>query len=895
MAGNSLGTLTLDLVARIGGFVEPIRQAENQTDQSFGNMGEHAKQFGVAVGAAMLASAAAIGAMTVETIHNANEIARLSVIAGTSTKEFQRMTAGAKAFGFEQDALADILKDVQEKFGEYSSIGGGGALDFFEQIAPKVGVTADMFEKLSGAQALQLYVDSMEKAGVGTKEMIYYMESLASESSKLLPLLKNGGEVATLFGDAAERAGVILDEKTIAKSNELKGALYLLDLQVSGIKNNIASELIPTLLDLSEAFSAQSEDDKMIDWTKHLDNALRGVGATVLSLIGTMHTLGKLALVVPSSLGPAFTKTEKPLEKIWQNMKDGFKDAVDTNNEYGKRVDDLLLGNQVSDETRKIGEALGASELAQQAEASREAGALMLADKQAALNAYIRLNASELENVRFKYADMRKEITANTKFSVDEKAKATAAVNQAEAKELADVKKRLSDEAKAKADAAQLVKEQKAQDLKTYALMNATELDQIKATYAAEREALTKKTGWSANERKRALTAINDAEKQAIDDYNNKIASSLDVYADMNKTELELVRDKYNDMRKEVDKNIEYTKEQREQAYENIRKAENKEVNDSKMAIRTKYDDLLRIEMDYQAELKRIRESDLDDETKKKYVSVATNTYNKTMDQQLKPFSDLTGRLNGDLGDDNFDNLKEKYELEKELILQYTLDNEMARQELLTKLQDEYHNAQMMTTMAYGSDIAGSMAEIMSQMGDDQSKAYKVMFALSKAFAIADSIMKIQQGIAAAAANPFPYNIAAMASVAAATAGLVGNIRSVRMVGQAHDGIMSVPDSGTWNLQKGERVLPQDTAQRLDNTLERIDAGGSASGINVNIENYGSSKQFDVQQIDAQTVRIIARDEVARGAGRAVAADLSNPNSDVSKGMQRNLQVERRR
>jgi len=65
----------------------------------------------------------------------------------------------------------------------------------------------------------------------------------------------------------------------------------------------------------------------------------------------------------------------------------------------------------------------------------------------------------------------------------------------------------------------------------------------------------------------------------------------------------------------------------------------------------------------------------------------------------------------------------------------------------------------------------------------EQSGIYKAAFAASKAFAIAQSLVSIQQGIAMAAANPFPYNIAAMASVAAATASIVSNLSSVADVG----------------------------------------------------------------------------------------------------------------
>ncbi|MEQ4508992.1 MAG: phage tail length tape measure family protein, partial [Dickeya sp.] len=63
-----------------------------------------------------------------------------------------------------------------------------------------------------------------------------------------------------------------------------------------------------------------------------------------------------------------------------------------------------------------------------------------------------------------------------------------------------------------------------------------------------------------------------------------------------------------------------------------------------------------------------------------------------------------------------------------------------------------------------------STAEIMRTGFGEQSAIYKVAFAASKAFAIADSMVKIQQAIASGAVSaPYPANIIAMASIAAQT------------------------------------------------------------------------------------------------------------------------------
>lgn len=79
------------------------------------------------------------------------------------------------------------------------------------------------------------------------------------------------------------------------------------------------------------------------------------------------------------------------------------------------------------------------------------------------------------------------------------------------------------------------------------------------------------------------------------------------------------------------------------------------------------------------------------------------------------------------------------------------------------------------------STMFGDIADITKAWAGEQSGVYKAMFAISKAFAIADATVKIAQGIAAAAANPWPLNLFAMASVIAATASIVSSIQSVQL------------------------------------------------------------------------------------------------------------------
>ena len=152
----------------------------NSLQNALGSLGTNV---GTAVAAAAGAAVVALGGISTATINAATEIQNLSRMSNALPSEFQGWAAGARTVGIEQDKLADILKDMNDRVGDFISTGGGPMADFFEVIAPKVGVTADMFRKLSGPQALQLYVDSLQKANLNQQDMTFYMEAIASDLS----------------------------------------------------------------------------------------------------------------------------------------------------------------------------------------------------------------------------------------------------------------------------------------------------------------------------------------------------------------------------------------------------------------------------------------------------------------------------------------------------------------------------------------------------------------------------------------------------------------------------------------------------------------------------------------------------------------------------------------
>jgi phage-related minor tail protein len=190
----------------------------------------------------------------------------------------------------------------------------------------------------------------------------------------------------------------------------------------------------------------------------------------------------------------------------------------------------------------------------------------------------------------------------------------------------------------------------------------------------------------------------------------------------------------------------------------------------------------------------------------------------------------------------------------------------------------------------------------------EQSGIYKAAFAASKAFAIAQSLVAIQQGIAMAAANPFPYNIAAMASVAAATASIVSNLSAVADVGfktGGYTGNMGVNSvAGAVHGQEyvfdaaatkkiGVSNLDSIRKNGLDATLSKQGFGTGAQ--NVDSSSNNSVKQsnhieqnFNLQGVTPDQLNRSMAEAASKGATDALkqtAMQISKGNGDVGKAM----------
>ncbi len=273
----SLYTLTVDLLLKTAAFERDSGKAVRLTERNMARLTTAAKVAGAAIGTAIVAGTTATIAWTREVATLSREMDNFASVSKSTSVEFQRMAVGAETAGVGAEKLADQFKDFNEKVGEFLATGGGGMKDFFDQVAPKIGITKEAFRGLSGPQGLQLYFNSLEKAGLSQEKMSFYLESMASDTTALIPLLRNGGQGFNRWAQAAASAGAIIDGDTSKALARLRDVTTEAGLAFRGIKVQVAEGALPAMQDFADLVTDQGFKDGLTTITTGVIEATTGI------------------------------------------------------------------------------------------------------------------------------------------------------------------------------------------------------------------------------------------------------------------------------------------------------------------------------------------------------------------------------------------------------------------------------------------------------------------------------------------------------------------------------------------------------------------------------------------------------------------------------------------
>ncbi|HFZ0477991.1 phage tail tape measure protein [Klebsiella pneumoniae] len=796
MAGKSLGTLTIDLIAKVGGFVQGMDKAERASQKWRDQVKKDAKEIStsiIAIGAAAATAAVGIGAAGLAIVKNTaqqvTEADRWAKSLKMSTQDLLSWQYAAEQAGLTGDNIADIFKDINDKVGDAVLNKSGEAA----QALDTLGLSAQKLAQQSPDKQLMAISEALQKIPTQAGKT-NILESLGNDLSKMLPLFDNNNEKLKQFIQLSKDFGVAPPQEDI--DNLVKVNQFFQDIETGarGLKMEIASGLAKVdLTPLQDGL-----DDIRDVFTDPA--VLQGLSDLVGEAISLAGVVGRIA----GGLGAIATYTRSRIGAVSGNY-----NAADES-DIAQRIEFLnKRGNQSKEQK------------------------------------------DELDFLTKRLQFLRAIKSSLTPEEVDKGADGLTSL--------------LSDMG-----------------------IQPPTGDDYKLGKGESNQKVTTKSNPTENAFKNRLL---DLQKQAalIETTGKKTAEVTElekVNFDITSGNLKKLSEAQKNQLRDAAKFLDSKKEELRLNQENAKVAEYVSgLERQNKLIKQGYDSEFIGRYSGDRERSRMQER-----------NSIQQEYEGNREDLLKQYQ------SGDIS-------KSLYDAETEA-LQDALNKRLEIQNDYYKQQDELHNdysaglisgfaAQATAAMDLYSTMQQVGAQTFSSMTDmiitwaETGKLNAQDFAATFIQSVGAAMLQYAAAqVAMAALNAFtqwigvpyvgPAVAPAQAIAAAAAAGVFMTAIGSALHGQAHDGIDSVPETGTWLLQKGERVTTAKTSAKLDATLDRV-ANQSTGGAT-----YAPSMSFYVNgdPSDAQIAMMkkAASDGAQMGYQKAVQS-IATGQGDLHKAL----------
>ncbi|AYO66904.1 MULTISPECIES: phage tail tape measure protein [Klebsiella] len=772
MAGKSLGTLTIDLIAKVGGFVQGMDKAERASQKWSAQVKKDAKEVGasiVAIGAAAATAAVGIGAAGLAVVKNTaqqvTEADRWAKSLKMSTQDLLAWQYAAEQAGLTGDNIADIFKDINDKVGDAvlnKSGEAAQALDTLGLSAEKLSQQSPDKQLLAISSALQKIPSQAGKTNI--------LESLGNDLSKMLPLFDNNNEKLKQFIQLSKDFGIAPPQEDI--DNLVKVNQFFQDIETSarGLKMEIASGL--ATVDLSPLQDGLNDiRDVFTD-----PAILQGLSDLVGEAISLAGVVGRIA----GGLGAIATYTRSRIGAVSGNYNAADESDIAQRIEFlNKRGDQ---SKEQKDELEFLSKrlqflrAIKSSMTPEEVERGAKGLSSLLSDMglsptdnnyklgKGESNQKITTKSNPTDNAfKSRLLDLQKQAAL-----IETTGKKTAEVTELE-KVNFDITsgnlKALSEAQKEQLRYAAKIIDSKKEELR----LNQENAKLAEFVSGLDRQNKIIRQGYDNDLAGRSLGLKDRSRMRELNniqqDFEYKQADLLKQYqsGDITKSLYESETDA-----------LKSALEERLQIQENYYHESDGLRNDWESGISSALSDFADSSTDYYQQAADAMTSILGSATD----SISEHLYDvisgtESMGEAIKGiFSDL-GKS----------------------VIKALVD--MAAQWIV------YQGVQMLVNKS------AQASAIPSMIANAQATALQAQLA---AFASTAAIPIVGPGLAPAA----------MAAAAAITEPMVAAISAASLSGMAHDGIDAVPETGTWLLQKGERVTTAATSAKLDATLDRV-------------------------------------------------------------------------
>ena len=283
----SLGRLTIDMVANIGGFERDMGKADRVTRQAMRRVSRELnraerdaeraarsiRNLGLQLGAL---SAVAVAGVTRELramTQQADRLDKLATATGVTVEELQRLGFAAEQSGSDMETVGRAVTQLQRNIQ-----GATDGLSSYNRAFDRIGVSVRDLQGLSPDQQFLRIAQALSEVGDAGVRNATALEIFGRAGRELIPLLDRGADGIRELGDQFERTGAVISTEAARDFARFNDELNLLRQQAQALRVSILSDLIGPLADFVQFLNTERGTAAMREALDALRRAAIAVG-----------------------------------------------------------------------------------------------------------------------------------------------------------------------------------------------------------------------------------------------------------------------------------------------------------------------------------------------------------------------------------------------------------------------------------------------------------------------------------------------------------------------------------------------------------------------------------------------------------------------------------------
>lgn len=183
------------------------------------------------------------------------EQSNLALMANMTIEDFSGVAYAFETVGFSAEQTSDILKDTNDRLGEFQLTGKGGFADALEAVGASADALKEELIGLSGPDALVAVKKYMDEANLSGEQQTYVMETLANDATKLIGLLGDEGEALRELKGEFDSINTTMNEDSTEAAEKYNRAITGATTRLTNLGNKVLIPLMDIVGDAAIAFN----------------------------------------------------------------------------------------------------------------------------------------------------------------------------------------------------------------------------------------------------------------------------------------------------------------------------------------------------------------------------------------------------------------------------------------------------------------------------------------------------------------------------------------------------------------------------------------------------------------------------------------------------------------